>query len=100
MTVTDAQLRSWRGSGKRYQVIAATIAKWATGKERGTALPDDDEIGRHLDFVASPHTYWRAQGFLVTQGVLAHASAYQGALSTSTREGPSPPRWSGPTAAP
>ena len=77
MTATDAQLRSWLGSGKRYQVIAATIAKWATGKERGTALPDNDEIGRHLDFVASPHTYHRAKRFLVTQGVLARERAYQ-----------------------
>jgi hypothetical protein len=77
MTATDVQLRSWLGSGKQYQVIAATIAKWATGKERGTALPDNDEIGRHLDFVASPHTYRRAKVFLVTQGVLAHEGAYQ-----------------------
>jgi hypothetical protein len=77
MTATDAQVRSWLGSGKQYQIIAAGIANWATGKERGTALPDDDEIGRRLDFVASDSTYRRAKVFLVTQGVLLHEGSYE-----------------------
>jgi hypothetical protein len=77
MTATEAQLRSWQASGHQYKLIAATIAKWATAKERGTALPDDDEIGRRLDFVASPHTYRRAKVFLVTQGVLLHEGSYE-----------------------
>jgi hypothetical protein len=74
---TDVQMRSWRGSGKEYQVIAAVIAQWAAGKERGTALPSNEEFGRDLDFVAGPDTYRRAKVFLVTQGVLANEGSYQ-----------------------
>ncbi len=81
---TDAQLRSWLGSGKRYQLIAAEMARWAAGKERGTALPDNSEFGRDLDVTVSVDTYWRAKRFLVTQGVLSiNDGPYQVALPSS-----------------
>jgi hypothetical protein len=68
MKATDDQLHSWRGSGKTYQVIAAEIATWAASKERGTALPSNDEFGRDLRVVVGPDTYRRARRFLVAQG--------------------------------
>jgi hypothetical protein len=42
---TDAQVTSWRGSGKTYQKIAAEIAEWASAQERGTVLSDNDVFG-------------------------------------------------------
>jgi hypothetical protein len=68
--ITDVQLSSWRATGYPYKVIAAEIATWTADHERGTALPDDSEFGRDLDFVASPKTYQRAKRFLLVQGVL------------------------------
>jgi hypothetical protein len=68
---TDAQVGAWRASGKTYQVIAAEIAVWARGKERGTVLPDDQVFGRQLNIDTSPSTYRRAKMFLVAQGVLS-----------------------------
>jgi hypothetical protein len=67
---TDAQVASWRGSGKTYQKIAAGIAEWARAQERGSVLPDNEVSGRKADVEASPSTYRRAKQFLVTHGVL------------------------------
>lgn len=69
--VTDAQVSSWRASGKAYQVIAAEIAVWARGRERGTVLPDNEVFGRQLSIDASPSTYRRAKMHLVALGVLS-----------------------------
>jgi len=68
---TDAQVSAWRASGKTYQVIAAEIALWARGKERGTVLPDNQVFGRKLNIDPSPSTYRRAKMLLVRQGVLS-----------------------------
>jgi hypothetical protein len=70
VNATDAQVTSWRGSGKAYQKIAAEIAEWARGQERGSVLPDNEVFGRKADVEASPSTYKRAKQFLVTHGVL------------------------------
>lgn len=70
MKATDAQVASWRGSGKSYQKIAAEIAEWASAQERGTVLPGNDVFGRKVGVEASPSTYKRAKQFLVTHGVL------------------------------
>lgn len=70
MTVTDAQVTSWRGSGKKYQRIAAEIAEWARAQERGSVLPGNEVFGRKVDVEASPSTYRRAKQFLVTHAVL------------------------------
>lgn len=70
MNATDAQVTSWRGSGKAYQKIAAEIAEWARGQERGSVLPDNEVFGHQADVEASPSTYKRAKQFLVTHGVL------------------------------
>jgi hypothetical protein len=67
---TEAQIRAWRDTGHLYKLIAAEMAEWAAGKERGTALPDNDQFGRDLDDTASPSTCQRAKRFLVRQGVL------------------------------
>jgi hypothetical protein len=67
---TPEQVRSWRYTGHPYKLIAAEIAEWAAGKERGTALPDDETFGRNLDVTVSRDTYRRARRFLVAQGVL------------------------------
>jgi hypothetical protein len=66
-TDIDARVSLWRASGKTYQVIAAEIAVWARGKERGTVLPDNSVFG----IEASRSTYQRAKTFLVTNGVLS-----------------------------
>jgi hypothetical protein len=71
LPVTDAQVAAWRASGKTYQVIAAEIAVWARGKERGTVLPDDQVFGRQLDIDTSPSTYRRAKMLLAAEGVLS-----------------------------
>jgi hypothetical protein len=53
----EARLRSWLGSEKPYQQLAAEIATWAAGKERGKVLPDNSEFGRDLDVAVGPSTY-------------------------------------------
>ena len=70
MKATDAQVMSWRGSGKAYHKIAAEIAEWARGQERGSVLPDNEVFGHKTDVEVSPSTYKRAERFLVTHGVL------------------------------
>lgn len=67
---TPEQVRSWRYTGHPYKLIAAEMAEWAAGKERGTALPGDEAFGRDLDITVSRDTYRRARRFLVAQGVL------------------------------
>lgn len=67
---TEAQIRGWKYTGHPYKLIAAEMAEWAAGKERGTALPENDQFGRDLNATPSPSTYVRAKRFLVTQGVL------------------------------
>jgi hypothetical protein len=70
MNVTAHQLRTWKASSKRYQVIAAAIAEWACEQERGTALPGNYVFTRNLDFEPSIGTIQRAKRFLADQGVL------------------------------
>ena len=67
---TAEQVRSWRATGHAYKLIAAEIAEWAQGKERGTAVPDDSALGRDLDVAVSAGTCRRARRFLAAQGVL------------------------------
>jgi hypothetical protein len=50
--------------------IAAVIATWARGKERGTSLPSNADFERELDFVPSPSSYQRAKNLLARLGVL------------------------------
>jgi hypothetical protein len=40
---TEAQIRAWRDTGHPYKLLAAEIAERAADKERGTALPDNDQ---------------------------------------------------------
>jgi hypothetical protein len=68
--ISEVQLRSWRATGYPYKLIAAEIAEWAAGKERGTALPDDAEFGRGLDRVVGPRPFLRAKHLLERHGVL------------------------------
>lgn len=70
MNATDAQVTSWRDSGKAYLKIAAEIAVWARTQERGSVLPENEVFGRKADVEASPSTYKRAKQFLMTHGVL------------------------------
>jgi hypothetical protein len=63
---TPEQVKAWRGTGHTYELVAAEIAEWAEGKERGTILPDNEFFG--ID--ASVSTYRRAKRFLAVQGVL------------------------------
>ena len=63
--ISAVQLRSWRATGYPYKVLAAEMAQWAAGKERGTVLPDDAEFGRDLDRVVSPRPFLRAKHLLV-----------------------------------
>lgn len=70
MKATYAQVTSWRGSGKTYQMIAAEMAEWARAQERESVLPDNEVFARKADVEASPSTYKRAKQFLVTHGVL------------------------------
>jgi len=65
MKATGGQVRAWRGTGYPCKLIAAAMAEWADGKERGIVLPDDGFFG----IAASPSTCKRAGTFLVTQGV-------------------------------
>jgi hypothetical protein len=69
-SATDAQISEWQASSRMDHQIAAAIAIWARGKEKGTALPADAEFGRELDFAASPSSYARAKNLLAGLGVL------------------------------
>jgi hypothetical protein len=78
--VTSIEITSWRASGHPYKLIAAAIAEWAMGRERGTVLPDNEFFG----IEGSPSTYRRAKAFLVTQGVLCtNDGPYQVVLRAS-----------------
>jgi hypothetical protein len=72
--VNDAQVREWQASNRMDHQIAAAIAIWARGKEKGTSLPSDAEFERGLDFVASPSSYTRAKNLLAGLGVLSTGS--------------------------
>lgn len=52
-----------------YKLLAAEMAEWADGKERGTVLPDNSVFGRDLDVVVGPSTYQRAKRFLAAHTV-------------------------------
>jgi hypothetical protein len=67
---SDAQVSEWQASNRMDHQIAAVIAIWARGKERGTSLPANAEFERQLDFVASPSSFKRAKDLLVRSGVL------------------------------
>jgi hypothetical protein len=69
-SASDAQVSEWQASNRMDHQIAAVIATWARGKERGTSLPSNAEFGRELDFVPSPSSYKRAKNLLVRLGVL------------------------------
>jgi hypothetical protein len=68
--ISDFQLPSWRATRYPYKLIAAEIAEWAAGKERGTVLPNDAEFGRALDRVVGPRPFLRAKHLLERHGVL------------------------------
>ena len=63
-SASDAQVSEWQASNRMDHQIAAVIAIWAPGKERGTSLPSNAEFGRELDLVPSqaatsePRTSW------------------------------------------
>jgi DNA-binding GntR family transcriptional regulator len=69
-SASDAQVSGWQASTRMDHQIAAVIAIWARGKEKGTSLPSNAELERKLDFVPSPSTYRRAKNLLVQAGVL------------------------------
>lgn len=71
--VTDTQLREWEYTGHPYKLIAAAIAEWAAGRERGTALPDNEFFG----IEASPSTYKNA-------GIYSHDTCHGGLLRVAT----------------
>jgi hypothetical protein len=68
--ISSVQLRSWRATGYPYKLIAAAMAEWAAGQERGTVLPDNDEFARALDRVVGPKPFLRAKHLLERHGVL------------------------------
>jgi hypothetical protein len=69
-SASDAQVSEWQASARMHHQIAAVIAIWARGKERGTSLPPNAAFERELDFVPSPSTHRRAKKLLVRVGVL------------------------------
>jgi hypothetical protein len=71
MDATDTQIAEWGSSSRMDHQIAAVIATWARGKERGTVLPSNDELACELDFAASASSYRQAKRFLASQGVLS-----------------------------
>jgi hypothetical protein len=68
----ETLIKEWRATGYPYKVIAAEIAEWAAGRERGTVPPDDLYFEMRHGIEASASTYRRAKRFLVTQGVLVN----------------------------
>jgi hypothetical protein len=70
LEVNDAQIADWRATNYPYKVIAADIAAWARGQERGTVLPGNDFFAGDLAIVASASTWNRAKTFLAAVGVL------------------------------
>jgi hypothetical protein len=82
--VTEDQIRAWKGSGHPCKLIAAAVAEWAAGKERGTVLPDDGFFG----IEASGRTCKRAKTFLVAQGLLEADDAHYVALPARARTTP------------
>jgi hypothetical protein len=70
LEVNDKQIAEWRGTGHPYKVIAAEIAEWALGQDRGTELPGNDFFAGDLDIVTSASTWKRAKVFLKAIGVL------------------------------
>jgi hypothetical protein len=68
--VNDTQIAEWRNDRSPYKRIAAEIAQWARGQDRGTLLPDNGYFAGDLDFVASDQTWNRAKKFLAATGVL------------------------------
>jgi len=67
---TQEQLTSWKGSGRQFEVIAAAIAEWASGQERGTVLPDNRLFEHRLALEASDTTFLRAKRLLATERIL------------------------------
>jgi hypothetical protein len=63
MKAADAQVASWRGSGKACHKIAAEIAIGASVRERGSVLHGNEVFGRKADIEASPATCERAKQF-------------------------------------
>ena len=68
--VNDAQIAEWRHTGHPYKVIAAAMAEWARGQERGTLLPGNGFFAGDLDIVASASVWKRSRQFLAAVGVL------------------------------
>jgi hypothetical protein len=69
-SASDAQVSEWQASNRMDHQMAASIAIWARGKERGTSLPSNAEFERELDFVPSPSSFTRAKDLLAGLGVL------------------------------
>jgi hypothetical protein len=90
---TDEQVADWRSSHKMYERAASVIATWATGKKRGTVLPDNSVFQYALAEMTgdepSPSVWKRAKVFLVAQGVLSRNDGlFQVALPPGGEGGP------------
>jgi hypothetical protein len=70
LEVNDAQIAEWRNTGHPYKVVAAAMAEWAKGQDRGTLLPDNEFFAGDLEIAVSRSTWQRAKVFLVAVGVL------------------------------
>jgi hypothetical protein len=68
--VNDAQIADWRATNYPYKVVAAEIAAWARGQDRGTELPGNDFFAGDLEIAVSRSTWQRAKTFLAAVGVL------------------------------
>jgi hypothetical protein len=68
--VTAERVNTWRNTGHLYMIIAAEMALWTIGRERGEALPENAAFGRDLARTVSPSTYHKAKRFLSQEGVL------------------------------
>lgn len=83
--VPAGKLREWREDGAVYKKIAAMMAEWAAGKERGTVLPGNAFFARDLDVQAVPRTFYAARKLLVREGVLTRLHADGGPFMAALR---------------
>jgi hypothetical protein len=66
----DKQLQAWGASTKGHERVAAVIARWASGQDKWTMVPDTKAF--HVD--APPATITKALNLLVEFGVLVKES--------------------------
>lgn len=70
LEVNDAQIAEWKATNYPYKMVAAAMAEWARGQDRGTELPANDFFAGDLDIVASASAWKHAKSFLEGIGVL------------------------------